>query len=446
MAALGLPRLPGHPARPGPPGRAAGGQLAVDGPVQPGPGGGPRPGRRGAGRRARTRSPSPSTRVSFGAVLVAVALVRLPPPTPDDETGGLWRRIATGARGAWAEPGCRAAILAIAVTALLLSPFIALIPAVAFKLFERRGGGDVGADHGPGRGGGGGRPGPGAAGPPVRAPAGAAGRTCVVLPALLVALRPGPVPAGGGGGPGRRWARRYIGILSGLGTVVQLRAPAALRARILSLYMVALGTVYPVGAVIQGALGDRFGLRTVTAGGAVVFVAVVLVASGRRAPTWSPPSTTPPDRLRAIGASAPARGCSWRSLARFDWPDRVSGGCGCLSRGGTRAGRRSRRTPAGRRRRPRPGSTRRGPSPGRRRGSAPSRADQEQAGDADQPVGGGHPVGRGLGERGYRLVPLVGGIGPGWGRGPHRWRPLGHRSRTCPGPGARPADIRGRWP
>ena len=60
----------------------------------------------------------------------------------------------------------------------------------------------------------------------------------------------------------------YVGVLSGLGTVVQLRAPEALRARVLSLYMVALGTVYPLGAVLQGALGDRVGLRAVTAGGA----------------------------------------------------------------------------------------------------------------------------------------------------------------------------------
>jgi MFS family permease len=74
----------------------------------------------------------------------------------------------------------------------------------------------------------------------------------------------------------------YIGVLSGFGTVVQLRAPPALRGRVLSLYMVALGTVYPIGAVLQGALGDRFGLRVVTAGGAAVFVVVILVARAVR--------------------------------------------------------------------------------------------------------------------------------------------------------------------
>ncbi len=68
----------------------------------------------------------------------------------------------------------------------------------------------------------------------------------------------------------------YISVLSGLGTVVQLRAPRAYRARILSLYMVALGTIYPLGAVFQGVLDDRLGIRVVTAGCALVFIGIVL--------------------------------------------------------------------------------------------------------------------------------------------------------------------------
>jgi MFS family permease len=74
----------------------------------------------------------------------------------------------------------------------------------------------------------------------------------------------------------------YVNVLSGLGTVVQLRAPEALRARILSLYMVALGTIYPLGAILQGALGDRFGLRAVTATGAAIYLAVLLAAGTAR--------------------------------------------------------------------------------------------------------------------------------------------------------------------
>jgi len=217
---------------------------------------------------------------SYGAVMVVLLMVRLQAPAPSDEPPGLRARIVAGARGAWAEPGCRTAIVTIAVTALLLSPFIALIPAVTVKLY---GGGEgatsllIGAQG-------------------VGAVAGALslaslarryGRRRVlvvnllVLPFLLAAYAAAPTLAAAavvlvavGAG--------YVGVLSGLGTVVQLRAPAALRARILSLYMVALGIVYPLGAVLQGSLGDRLGLRAVTAGGAAVFLVVIVVAGVAR--------------------------------------------------------------------------------------------------------------------------------------------------------------------
>jgi MFS family permease len=212
--------------------------------------------------------------VSYGAVMVALLLVRLQTPPATDEPPGLRARIVAGARGARAEPGCRTAILAIAVTALLLSPFIALIPAVTVKLF---GGGEGGTSLLIGAQG-------------VGAVAGALSmaslarrygrrtllvRNLLALPVLLAAYAAAPnlavatvtlVAVGAG----------YVGVLSGLGTVVQLRAPTALRARILSLYMVALGTIYPLGAVVQGALGDRFGLRLVTAACAALFLAVLL--------------------------------------------------------------------------------------------------------------------------------------------------------------------------
>jgi MFS family permease len=213
---------------------------------------------------------------SYGAVVVALLMVRLQAPPPSDEPAGLWSRIVAGARGARAEPGCRTAILTIAVTALLLSPFIALIPAVTVKLFAGGEGATsllIGAQG-------------------VGAVAGALSLASVarryghrrvlvanllVLPFLLAAYAAAPtlavaavvlVAVGG----------CYVNVLSGLGTVVQLRAPEALRARILSLYMVALGTVYPLGAVLQGALGDRLGLRTVTAAGAAVYLVVLVVA------------------------------------------------------------------------------------------------------------------------------------------------------------------------
>jgi len=217
---------------------------------------------------------------SYGAVLVALLAVRLPPPVPGDEEGGLWRRIRAGMRGAVAEPGCRTAIITIAVAALLLSPFIALIPAVAIKLLDAGEGGTsvlitaqgVGAVVGA---------------LAITSLAARFGRRrlltaiLVVLPILLMLYAASPnlvvatVALAAVGAA-------YIGILSGLATVVQLRAPAHLRARVVSLYMVALGSVYPIGAVIHGVLGDLVGLRRVTAGAAVIFLVLLGATVARR--------------------------------------------------------------------------------------------------------------------------------------------------------------------
>jgi MFS family permease len=218
--------------------------------------------------------------ISFGAVVLALIVVRIPDPAPSDERGGLLARITAGARGAAAEPGCRLSILTIAVVALLLSPFIALVPAIAIKLFDS---GETGTSilitaQGVGA----------VAGALLLAPAARrVGRrrllvgNLVVLPLLMVAYAASPdlavatvaILAVG---------MAYVGVLSGLGTVVQLRAPARLRARILSLYMVALGVVYPIGAVIHGAIGDRVGMRTVTAGTALLYLVIVAVVATAR--------------------------------------------------------------------------------------------------------------------------------------------------------------------
>ena len=214
--------------------------------------------------------------VSFGAVIVALLLVRLPPAREDTEEGGIWSRIVTGARAARADPGCRLAIKTIAVVAILMSPFIALVPAFALKVFHngRTGASVLITAQGVGA----------VVGALLLASlAGRFGRRRVLtasigaLPLTLVGYAAAPNLALGTVAL-VAVGLAYVGVLSGLGTVVQLRAPAELRARILSLYMVALGVIYPLGAVVHGFLGDRIGLRAVTAGGAALFGALVVVA------------------------------------------------------------------------------------------------------------------------------------------------------------------------
>ncbi|MBI1843379.1 MAG: MFS transporter, partial [Actinobacteria bacterium] len=67
-----------------------------------------------------------------------------------------------------------------------------------------------------------------------------------------------------------------IGILSGLSTVVQLRAPVVFRGRILSLYFVALGVLYPVGSLLQGTVADVIGLQSTTVVFALALVGLVV--------------------------------------------------------------------------------------------------------------------------------------------------------------------------
>jgi hypothetical protein len=69
----------------------------------------------------------------------------------------------------------------------------------------------------------------------------------------------------------------YLGCLSSFTTIAQLRAPAAQRGRVLSVFFVLLGLLYPIGSVVQGAVADAVGLRATTAGAAVVLAAALLV-------------------------------------------------------------------------------------------------------------------------------------------------------------------------
>jgi MFS family permease len=218
---------------------------------------------------------------SFGAVIVALLLSHFAERPHNPEQTRLRDQIVAGFRGAMAEPGCRLAILLIGITAFLISPFIALIPAVAINLLHQGARGTsvlvtaqgIGAVIGA------------LALTPLANRLGRrrvlVGDLCVLLPATVILYYAAPslwtaaaalVAVGAA----------YIGVLSGLMTVVQLRAPEALRARILSLYMVSLGVVYPVGAVLQGKLGDAFGLREIAAGAAALFAGIIMVVLATR--------------------------------------------------------------------------------------------------------------------------------------------------------------------
>jgi MFS family permease len=223
--------------------------------------------------------------VSFLAVVAVLPLVALAPPA-GSAGDGLLASLRAGLAAARAEPGCWAAVWTMGLVALIASPFIALVPAMALRVAGAGGARAVAADTGllttaQGIG--------AVAG--ALSLAGLAARfgrgrvlagSLAALPVALVAY---------GSAQDLWWAAAglfgvglvYIGVLSGLSTVVQLRAPAEFRGRVLSLYLVALGVAYPVGALAQGPVADWIGIGWTTVGTAAL-VALVLGAAAALRP------------------------------------------------------------------------------------------------------------------------------------------------------------------
>ncbi len=180
--------------------------------------------------------------------------------------------LRMGAVAAWALPSARAAIVSIGVIALFGSPFIALIPAMAINtlrsgkigtsvLVTSQGiGAVIGAVF-------------------ASSLANKFGRerllafNLATLPFALLLY--GSMPnlilsslalfiVGG----------VYIGVLSGLNTSIQLSVPNETRGRILSFYMMTLGTLYPVGSLVFGWIANSVGVRWVTIGGAAILILI----------------------------------------------------------------------------------------------------------------------------------------------------------------------------
>jgi MFS family permease len=84
----------------------------------------------------------------------------------------------------------------------------------------------------------------------------------------------------------------YLGALSTFMTIAQLRAPAEIRGRVLSVLTVILGSMYPLGAVVQGKLADTYGLRVVTFASGAALLAVQLVVRAVR-PGFTKPLDEP---------------------------------------------------------------------------------------------------------------------------------------------------------
>ncbi len=216
---------------------------------------------------------------SFLAVLVAFAFVRAPArPRPEGRVRIVAETIH-GARRAWSVPGCRNPIVAIAGLAVLASPFITLVPAMAILVLHAGARGTsllvtaqgVGAVVGA-------FVLPSVAARTSRVAVLAGSVVVLVVVLALYALAPSlglaavaMVVVGGS----------YMGTLTGLNASVQIHAPTAERSRIIALYNLSLSVFFPIGSLAQATLAHHVGVRAVTlAGAGAVAVGLALVRVG----------------------------------------------------------------------------------------------------------------------------------------------------------------------
>jgi MFS family permease len=218
--------------------------------------------------------------LSFFAVIAVIASLTLPPPSEAEEAS-IVAAIRAGTRVVRADPGLRVVVGYMTVNTLLAAPFIALVPAFALKVFDNE---DVGTAALVTAQGAGAVAMALALGPLFARFGSRRVLTAVLggLPVALCAYAFAPVLAAGvvaiffvG--------FLYLGALSSFTTIAQLRAPAAFRGRVMSVLMVLLGALYPLGSLVQGAIADRIGLRATTAGAAGL-MALVLVVTWRLRP------------------------------------------------------------------------------------------------------------------------------------------------------------------
>lgn len=211
--------------------------------------------------------------LSFLAVIAAVAPMHLPPPPPHAGQS-IRESISGGFRFIRHDSGMRAELTYLALNSLLAAPFIALVPAVALKVFDN-----------------------GKFGTSLLVTAQGVGAVLMAvmlgglvhrvglrrlvlsalfgLPFALMAYAVAPT-LGLAAVAIFFVGMGYLGCLSGFNTVAQMRAPAALRGRVMSVNMMVLGLIYPIGAISQGWVADSVGLRVTTFATAVALIVIVV--------------------------------------------------------------------------------------------------------------------------------------------------------------------------
>ena len=239
--------------------------------------------------------------VSFLAVIAAVMLLKLPPPRPHH---GQTIRSSIGQGVAYVrrDPGMRVVMGYMFINTFLAAPFIALIAFMSLRvLHEGKGGTGILI-------------------------------TAQGIGAVVMALSLGTLAARFGS---RRvllvvlWALPpalavyaitpslplaaialffvgfiYLGALSSFMSIAQIRAPAEIRGRVVSLLAVVLGSLYPLGSVIQGAVADEIGLRETTLAAAGLMLLALIVMKIRN-PRFADALDLPPAPVAVPSPASP---------------------------------------------------------------------------------------------------------------------------------------------
>jgi MFS family permease len=213
---------------------------------------------------------------SFFAVIAVLLTLSLPKPSVHAREQKLFQSIAEGFRFVRRERGLRVNAAAMCLNTFLAAPFIALVPAMAENVLHN-----------------------GNAGTSVLIVAQGIGAVTMALllgalverygPRRLLVVLMGALPpalAAYAYAPNLALSALallvvgalYLGALSTFSTVAQLRAPASIRGRVVAVNTMILGSLYPLGAVLQGKIADGIGLRATTFGASAVMAAALIGA------------------------------------------------------------------------------------------------------------------------------------------------------------------------
>jgi MFS family permease len=228
---------------------------------------------------------------SFVVVVIMFSFVKSPSrPKVLTKVRPLHETIV-GARVAWSVRGCRNPIIGVAVIAIIVSPFIALVSAMSIIVLHAGTLGTawlvtaqgVGAVLGA-------LTWPALAKRTSRVFVLRSALSLLFVAELAYAVTPTLVLAALALGV---LGAAYVGALTGLNTSVQLHAPLSERSRILALYTLSLSIFYPLGALVQAAMAKVWGVRPVTFFAACALGVVLVAVALFRPQFWREIGVTP---------------------------------------------------------------------------------------------------------------------------------------------------------